>query len=116
METTEDLQQTGEQFLIFQQEGQILGAVAYVHTNDTLEICRLIVSPGHFRQGIAGRLLEAVEDVEPGIKHLLVSTAEKNFPAISLYQKHGYSITQQIVLPDGLMLVQLHKQVRLEQQ
>lgn len=105
------MQRAGEQFLVFQKEGQILGAVAYVCANETLEICRLIVSPDHFRQGIAGRLLAAVEQVEVAVKRIIVSTAENNLPAIALYQKHGYTVAERTILPDGLALVGLQKQI-----
>lgn len=115
LETIEDLQRADEQFLVFKAEGQILGAVAYVRANDTLEICRLFVSPEHFRCGIAGKLLGAVEETEADINHLIVSTAEKNAPATILYQKHGYHLARRTVLLDGLVLVHLHKQIRSEQ-
>jgi ribosomal protein S18 acetylase RimI-like enzyme len=70
-----------------------------------------VVSPTHFRRGIAARLLEAVETIKPGIRQVTVSTAEKNLPAVTLYEKHGYRVTQRTVLDDGLVLVQLQKQV-----
>lgn len=111
LETVEVLQGTGEQFLVFREAGHILGTVAYVRANDTLEICRLVVSPDQFRRGIAGKLLNVLEEIEPGISYLTVSTAEKNLPAITLYQKHGYFLAQRNILPDGLVLIQLHKQI-----
>ena len=110
-ETVEDLQHSAEQFVVFEEAGQILGAVSYEQADDKLDICRLVVSPSHFRRGIAARLLEAVEFMEPAIRQVTVSTAEKNIPAVTLYQKQGYQVTQRTVLDDGLVLVQLQKQV-----
>ncbi|MCK6624099.1 MAG: GNAT family N-acetyltransferase [Anaerolineae bacterium] len=72
-----DLQHSGEQFLIYREEGQIAGAVSYLRLGDTLDICRLVVSPAYFRRGIAEKLLDAVEGGEPGIGQTTVSTAEK---------------------------------------
>jgi ribosomal protein S18 acetylase RimI-like enzyme len=77
-----------------------------------LDIGRLIVHPSAFRRGIAGSLLNAVERSATERQRLTVSTAEKNYPAISLYQKHGYTIVKRNVLPDGLVLVRFVKQVQ----
>jgi ribosomal protein S18 acetylase RimI-like enzyme len=110
-ETVEALQRAGEQFLVWQEEEQFRGAVGYIQAGSTLEICRLVVSPTHFRRGIAARLLEAVETINPSIRQVTVSTTAKNLPAVTLYEKHGYRITQRTVLDDGLVRVELQKQV-----
>lgn len=110
-ETSTDLQHSAEQFLIYRAEGQIAGAISYLRLGDTLDICRLVVRPAYFRRGIAGKLLTAVETDEPGIRQITVSTAEKNLPAVALYQKHGYRVVQRTVLADGLVLVKLGKQI-----
>ena len=115
LETVEALQHTGEQFLIFKEDERILGALSYIRTGDILEICRLIVSPNHFRRGIAGKLLRAAEEVEVDIKRIIVSTAENNLPAVTLYQKNGYHLAHRTVLPDGLALVQLKKEIKQRQ-
>lgn len=110
-ETETDLQHSGEQFLTYGEEGQLAGAVSYLRLGDMLDICRLVVSPAYFRRGIAGKLLEAVERSEPGIRQITVSTAEKNLPAVTLYKKHGYRVARRTVLADGLVLVELRKQI-----
>lgn len=109
LETVENLQDSGEQFLAWIEKEEIRGTVSYTYNEGTLEICRLVVSPLHFRRGIAGQLLKSLESKEAGAKQIVVSTAEKNQPAILLYQKHGYHLNQRWVLPDGLALVRLHK-------
>ncbi|MFN8459347.1 MAG: GNAT family N-acetyltransferase [Anaerolineae bacterium] len=111
MESLEDLQQSGEQFLAFQAAGQLAGVLSYTHSPNALEICRMMVSPAYFRRGIAGKLLQAVETIEPNINQIVVSTAAQNQPALSLYQKYGYRQTFTTTLPDGLKLVTLHKQL-----
>jgi ribosomal protein S18 acetylase RimI-like enzyme len=110
-ESIETLRQSQELFLAYWAEGQVAGVLSYIRHQDRLEICRLVISPHHFRQGIAGRLLQAVETVEPEIKRLTVSTALKNQPALALYQKYGYRQTSQTILPDGLVLVELQKEI-----
>jgi ribosomal protein S18 acetylase RimI-like enzyme len=56
-------------------------------------------------------LLRAIEQVEVAVKRIIVSTAENNLPAIALYQKQGYTIAERTILPDGLVLVDLQKQI-----
>lgn len=110
-ETAAELQRSAEQFLAYQEEGQMVGTVSYLRRGDTLDIGRLVVSPAHFRRGIAGKLLAAVETAEPSLRYITVSTAAKNLPALTLYRKHGYSVVRQTVLADGLVLVELGKQI-----
>lgn len=111
LESLVSLRQSGEQFLVFQEEGQIVGALSYTCTAKSLEICRVMVSPGHLRRGIAGKLLASVENVGPDVHQIVVSTAVQNHPAIALYEKSGYRQTYTTTLPDGLKLVTLHKRL-----
>lgn len=110
-ETAADLQRSDEQFLACWEQGQMVGAVSYLRRGETVEICRLVVSPAYFRRGIAGKLLAAVETGESDIRQITVSTAAKNLPAITLYQKHNYRVARRTVLADGLVLVELQKQI-----
>lgn len=91
-------------------EGSILaGVLSFTLTPALLDIGRLIVYPLYFRRGIASQLLVAVERYCADGMTLTVSTAEKNGPAVRLYQKHGYQLTERTVLPDGLVLVRFFK-------
>jgi ribosomal protein S18 acetylase RimI-like enzyme len=89
----------------------LLGILSYTATPQVLDIGRLIVHPSAFRRGVASKLLSAVERNATGQQHLTVSTAEKNGPAVTLYQKHGYRILKRSELPDGLVLVRFIKEV-----
>ncbi len=111
LESLKTLQQSSEQFLAFQEGGQIAGVLAYTRSANALEICRMMVSPVYFRRGIASKLLAAVETIEAAVNQILVSTAAQNQPALTLYQKHGYRQALTTTLPDGLRLVTLHKQL-----
>lgn len=108
-ETVDDILETSEEFLVYHDGDQIVGAVSYEISKETLEIGRLVVHPNHFRRGIARRLLEAVEEIDPNIRRLIVSTGAANIPAITLYQKMGYQLYDRLQLPDGLKLVRLEK-------
>lgn len=109
-ESVEQLQAADERWLVYMDQSEIAGAVAYRNLDDTLDICRMIVSPTHFRRGIGRALLNALEEREPTMPRLIVSTAEQNEPAIALYEKQGFHIYERITLPDGLRLVHLQKQ------
>jgi ribosomal protein S18 acetylase RimI-like enzyme len=87
------------------------GILSFTATPQVLDIGRLIVHPCAFRRGIASKLLSAVEHNATVQQHLTVSTAEKNGPAVALYQKHGYRILHRSQLPDGLVLLRFIKEV-----
>ncbi len=107
--TAEDIQHEDEHFLGYWMPQALVGVLSFHATSGLVDIGRLIVHPRAFRRGIASALLRAVEQLaEPGGRHT-VSTAARNAPAITLYQKHGYSIAQRTRLPDGLELVRLVK-------
>jgi ribosomal protein S18 acetylase RimI-like enzyme len=108
-ETVEDILNTPEQFLVYQDAGQIAAVLSYAQADENLEIGRLLVSPSYFRRGIASQLLMYLEQLHPMYRKITVSTAEANQPAIRLYQKHGFHIAERTVLPDHLVLVQLTK-------
>jgi ribosomal protein S18 acetylase RimI-like enzyme len=109
--TAADIQQEPGIFLGVWAGEALLGILSYTVTPQLLDIGRLIVHPSAFRRGIASKLLSAVERSATGQQHLTVSTAEKNEPAVALYQKHGYHILKRSQLPDGLVLVRFIKEV-----
>ncbi|MDQ4076976.1 MAG: GNAT family N-acetyltransferase [Chloroflexota bacterium] len=110
-ETPEEIRRSPETFLVYQEDSHILGALSFTSSPSTVEIGRLVVSPKHLRRGIARALLTAVEQHAPQPGLILVSTAEKNVPAVTLYQQHGYQLIDRRTLPDGLVLVRFQKQI-----
>lgn len=108
-ETIDDLRCSGERFIVAKSEGRIVGATSIASSDSVLDICRMVVSPSHLRQGIASRLLAAVESLREGGASITVSTGEDNIPAIRLYERHGFVIVTRRTLPDGLRLVGLEK-------
>jgi ribosomal protein S18 acetylase RimI-like enzyme len=104
-----DIQHESGSFLGAWNAAQLVGILSYTMTSHLLDIGRLIVHPSTFRRGVASQLLTAVERYATARQHLTVSTAEKNYPAVALYLKHGYSVLQRSELPDGLALVRFIK-------
>jgi ribosomal protein S18 acetylase RimI-like enzyme len=107
--TTEQIAKEPDTFLGWWDGDRLVGVASFTVAEGEIDIGRMVVHPAHFRRGIAGALLRAVEERAAPGQRLTVSTAEKNEPAIRLYQRHGYEITRRTVLPDGLALVRLVK-------
>ena len=107
--TADEIQRETEEFIGYRDDDGVAGAVSFERGPDEVCIGRMIVHPRAFRRGIASALLDAVERSAADVETLAVSTAEKNLPAIRLYEKHGFRITQRTTLPDGLALVRLTK-------
>ena len=107
--TAADIQQEAEVFLGYWRGKHLVGVISFAVTTTHTDIGRLIVHPRAFRRGIASALLAAVEAHEPPADAFTVSTAAKNLPAVTLYEKHGYRIAKRSCLPDGLELVRLRK-------
>ena len=79
----------------------VVGALTLEHET----ITRLIVSPDHFRQGIAKQLVQHVLTRQTV---RFVSTAAANHPAIALYRQLGFRQTNQSTR-DAIPLVTLER-------
>lgn len=91
LETLETLRQCEELFIGYFINEELSGAISYVqdHNREIVTICRMMVHPSFFRQGIAEKLLRHVEKEVPS-QGYEVSTGTKNLPAIHLYEKLGF--------------------------
>lgn len=111
METREMLSRSQEIFYgCFDEENELLGAVAVEEeTPRALTITRMMVEPGHFRKGIAGRLLEYVFEHYSTMEQFVVSTGKLNDPAVSLYTKYGFvPVGVEEVVP-GVELIEFNR-------
>lgn len=104
-ESITDIQRSNEVFYGWKVGEELVGAISYEETENTLIICRLIVHPANFQLGIASHLISSL--LEKRSKPIHVCTAAKNTPAVRLYQKWGFEITKTFTTEDGLLLVQL---------
>lgn len=87
-ETAEELIAARLHWIVDVQDGEIIGAIGYVRSDDVIEIDRLIVDPGRHRQGIGRRL---VMQVLEGGRRAVVSTGRDNGPARRLYETVGFT-------------------------
>ena len=103
------IQSSTSQFLGYQMGDDVVAVVEYSQDGSTLCIDSLVVHPRYFRRGLASQLLRSlltrvdwqVADVE---------TAAANGPALTLYQKHGFSESEFWRTADGIEKVRLMKQ------
>ena len=108
-ESLEELRQSSDNFLVFQQSGSIIGGLSYHRETDTVAITRLVVSPEHLRQGIATALLSELESRLFHSARVTVSTAATNGPALSLYKGFGFKTESASTSAEGIPLLHLFK-------
>lgn len=87
------------------EDEELLGAIAVrEELPGTLEITRLMVDPGHLRQGIGARLLHYVLAAHPGKQEFTVTASTLNAPAVALYRKFGFQPAKQVNSAAGVEL------------
>ncbi|WP_405104352.1 GNAT family N-acetyltransferase [Paenibacillus sp. FSL K6-1217] len=116
LETRDMLSRVTEEFYgCIDETEELLGAVAVIEESPgKLTVTRMMVSPDHFRQGVAGRLLEFIFARYAEMEQFIVSTGKLNLPAVTLYTKHGFiPVGSEEVVP-GVELLELHRTGRLK--
>ncbi|AXI07901.1 GNAT family N-acetyltransferase [Oceanobacillus sp. 143] len=104
-DTVETVMASKENFKGFFLEHQLVGFISYEETKSEVDICRLVVDPEYFRQGIARSLLLELIQRATGRK-ILVSTGSKNVPAITLYEEFGFARYHEVEIARGIYLSQ----------
>lgn len=108
-DTVATLQQCGERFYGYMKQKQLAGAISYERTEKTVHICRLMVDPDFFRQGIASALIEFVCRKERDAHEIIVMTGSDNIPALRLYERHGFCVVERMRMPEGISMTKLVK-------
>lgn len=106
LRTVAHIQAATSQFLGLRIESELAAVVEYTHDATHLSIDSLVVHPSYFRRGLASQLVQSLlgrlawntADVE---------TAVANIPAISLYQKFGFSESRRWQTAEGIDKIQL---------
>ena len=98
----------GETFLGFRISEEWAGFLSYEQKDGTLDICRLIVDPARFRQGIARQLVQAAISEAAGNK-VTVSTGLANIPALKLYESLGFKPYGETGIAPGVSLCHLER-------
>ncbi|AJS60114.1 GNAT family N-acetyltransferase [Paenibacillus sp. IHBB 10380] len=113
LDTYETLRDCGEHFYgEMDDDGELLGAIAVLSEGEgTLTLTRMMVSPGHFRKGIAGRLIQYVLSKYSDIPLFIVSTGTRNDPAFSLYLKYGFIPFDKYEVAPNVELTTFHRRL-----
>ena len=107
-ERKEDIIKSKEMFIGEMIERKLAGVLSFEKENERLTICRLVVGPRYFRKGVGSRLLAYVLQRYSECE-CMVSTAERNTPAIKLYEAHQFSIIKRTAAADNLVLVTMKR-------
>ena len=97
------------------EHGVILGLVtAGRPTDEVVYIARLYVLPGHQRQGIGTRLMDACVAAFPGTGTLRLEVEEQNEKGLSFYRKQGFrEISRKKVELEGVSLTVVEMEKKL---
>ncbi len=108
-ESLDDLRRSSDSFLVFRLSAEIVGALSFTRSANSLVITRLVVSPAHLRRGIATALHTRLEGMLASGVRFTVSTAQSNTPAIALYHRLGYTEASFSTSAEGIPLLHLIK-------
>lgn len=108
-ESVDDIIGSEETFYGVFLDGLLAGMYSYCLTAKAAQLCRLVVHPSYFRRGIASILMEHFLRETRGVHKIFVTTGKKNTPAVSLYEKFGFSITEEFIIEDGITILRLEK-------
>jgi ribosomal protein S18 acetylase RimI-like enzyme len=108
-DTVETLRQCRETFYGYlTEDGGIAGAISLEQeTPDRYVICRMMVHPERFRQGIASLLMQHVLSVVPPGSVLTVTAEIRNRPAIALYKRYGMTECKSFQPVPGITMIRL---------
>ncbi len=106
----ESIQDSGEQFYGYYDDGQLVGIISYQIEEDIVDIHRLAVYPNYFGKGIATALYTHINSIFKENKQI-VATGKKNEPALAFYKKNGFEVIEEIQIEEGLMIVKLEKAI-----
>ena len=109
LETYEQFIHCNESFICFLEGDALAGAISYTIENRLMRICRMIVHPAYFRQGIADALLNDLQ-LQGGWEKISVSTGRMNLPARKLYEKNGFTHKEDIEAAPNLFISIFEKQ------
>ncbi|WP_395373252.1 GNAT family N-acetyltransferase [Marinicella sp. W31] len=106
--TSENIQSSGSTFFGCIDATELAAVVETSSQDALLDIHSMVVKPDHFRQGLAGALLDFIFENHVW-KFARVETGRDNMPAIQLYKKHGFSSVRTWQTEFGIIKVELHK-------
>ncbi|MXY95033.1 MAG: GNAT family N-acetyltransferase [Caldilineaceae bacterium SB0670_bin_27] len=97
------------------EQGEIIGLLTANRPSDeVIYIARLYVLPGHQRQGVGGKLLDACVQAFPGAEILRLEVEEQNEKGLLFYRKQGFrKISRKEEELEGISLMVVGMEKRL---
>ncbi len=85
---------------VAEEEGEILGLIGLLHSEDETEVEPVVVRPGHRSKGIGKRLLQraAEEAAARDVRYLSIKPVARNAEAIALFTAEGFDIVGHVQL------------------
>ncbi len=109
IETLEELIKCSESFYGYYSDNNLCGIISYKKVKQVIDIHRVAIDPKLFKKGIAQKLISYIEALDESMEKAIVSTGEKNIPAIKLYEKLGYKAIRKIKAAENLYIVCFEK-------
>lgn len=91
-------------------DGKIIGTVRADEHAGTCRIGRLAVLPENQGQGVGVALMRAIEARFSSAKRFAIFTGHKSLKNIRLYERLGYTQTEQKRVSEGLIIVYMEKE------
>ena len=88
-------------------DAQLVGFLSFTMDESTIYICKLVVHPSNFKQGIASKLISYLISNYSDSRTIIVHTGTKNSPAINLYKKYHFIESEQFLIEDTLSITRL---------
>lgn len=108
-DTVQSVQNCGETFYGFFDQGSLTGVISYRRQGEILNIIRMVIHPDHFRKGIARALLIHIQTVEKDVKTIIVCTGAQNTPAKELYLRDGFVCVGDMEVEPGVAITKFEK-------
>lgn len=89
---------------VAEDDGVVLGAIAWQETADVVDVDRLVVDPAAHRRGVGRALVGWLVDRATG-REVVVGTGRDNRPARALYEQAGFLPTGEREALPGLWVV-----------
>ena len=106
-ETIDDITKSEETFIGMTSDDQLVGFLSFTMDETMIDICKLVVHPSNFKQGIASKLISHLISNYSDSRTIIVHTGTKNSPAINLYKKYHFIESEQFLIEDTLSITRL---------